>query len=353
MAELREQLEALAAKSKRLLAKEGQVGEENTKAVLVEPMLQALGWETHDLEEVQREYRYKSQGNPVDYALFVAGRPQLFVEAKGLGGDIANHKWQSQTVNYANVAGVEWCVLTDGNRWQIYKSNASGDLDQKLFLETWLHSPEGRTPPYEPEYALSMLGRDRLAANEMETLWQVLDVDRKGREALLQMIEQRDGSLLRLIRKRAGLTPKQAETFLRRAEVTIETPAVTVGANVPKSPTAPVRKKARARGVRGNAQSVGMPSQRELELPLLRAILRRGGAVNVRTEGHEVDEELAVQFGLTEEQRDRRFRNRPESVWSNRIRWTRMALVQKGDLDGSRRGIWRVTEQGRQRAERD
>jgi len=29
-----------------------------------------------------------------------------------------------------------------------------------------------------------------------------------------------------------------------------------------------------------------------------------------------------------------------------------MALVKKGDLDGSRRGIWALTEQGRKRAER-
>jgi hypothetical protein len=27
-----------------------------------------------------------------------------------------------------------------------------------------------------------------------------------------------------------------------------------------------------------------------------------------------------------------------------------MALVKKGDLDGSRRGIWALTEQGRKRA---
>jgi len=43
--------------------------------------------------------------------------------------------------------------------------------------------------------------------------------------------------------------------------------------------------------------------------------------------------------------------NRKETVWSNLIRWTRMALVRKGDVDGSRRGIWALTEQGRKRAE--
>jgi len=195
MAELREAVTALTAKARRLLAMDGLVGEENTKAVLVEPMLQALGWDTHDLDEVQREFRYKSQDNPVDYALLVSAKPRLFVEAKSLGRDLGQHKWRIQAVNYANTSGVEWCVLTDGNFWQVYKSNAPGDLDQKLFLETWLYSADGRTPPYGPGYVLSLLARDKLAEKQIEMLWQALNVDRRGREALLALIETPDPSL--------------------------------------------------------------------------------------------------------------------------------------------------------------
>lgn len=484
MAELEETLGGLAAKARRLLAKNGDVGEENTKAVLVEPLLEALGWDTRDLEEVQREFRYKPQDNPVDYALLVSGKPRLFVEAKGLGRDLGQHKWKTQAVNYANTAGVEWCVLTDGNFWQVYKSNAPGDLEQKLFLETWLHSPEGRTPPYEPQYVLSLLARDKLAENEIETLWQVLNVDRRGREALLDMMETKNQSLVRLVRKWTGLTRKEVEAFLTRAEVSIETPPVSVGGTqavhrprLPKraqmaggepgllwvrgkgvaargrqtadgfvvlrgsqavadaaphlegsplrlrkelieegvlaragehlefqrdhtfrSPSAAagvvlgrsaagpkewqdeqrrsLKQLQEARAAGGTGEHVdrtqplgvegpaprrarrgreprvpGLPTQRQLEVPLLRAILKRGGVVQVRAQGREVDEELADEFGLTDMQRRTTFPDRPGSVWSNRIRWTRMALVQKGDLDGSQRGVWRVTEQGRRRAE--
>jgi len=435
MPELRAILPSLTVKAKRLLAKNGQVGEENTKAVLVEPMLQALGWDIHDLEEVQREFRYKPQGNPVDYALLVSGKPRLFVEAKSLGRDLGQHKWKTQAVNYANTAGVEWCVLTDGNFWQVYKSNAPGDLDQKLFLQTWLHNPEGRPPPYETQYVLSLLARDKLAENDIETLWQVLNIDRRGREALLGMVETKNPSLVRLIRKWSGLTRKQVEAFLSRAEVTIQTPPVTLGAAAATPPRTmtrraageraetartycgnllinnpqqltdqeilekvrepfpgwgdddrvsrvrswlnhddipafvgvgerPIRRyvtqrprgkktrKAERRGRRAHEPRVpGLPTQRQLEVPLLRAILKRGGVVQVRAQGREVDEALADQFSLTTEQRTTTFPDRPESVWSNRIRWTRMSLVQKGELDGSQRGMWRLTEQGRRRAE--
>ena len=47
------------------------IGEQNTKAALIEPILRALGWDMEDLEEVQREYKPKSADNPVDYALSI------------------------------------------------------------------------------------------------------------------------------------------------------------------------------------------------------------------------------------------------------------------------------------------
>jgi len=343
MAELPDAIAGLTGKARRLLAKNGQVGEANTKAALVEPMLETLGWDIRDLDEVQQEYRYKSQDNPVDYALFISGKARLFVEAKSLGRDLGQHKWKSQTVNYANTAGVEWCVLTDGNFWQVYKSNAPGDLEQKLFLETWLHNPDGRTPPYEPHYVLSLLARDKLAENAIETLWQVLNVDRKGREALLAMVEVRDKSLVRLVRKRAGLTQRQVEAFLSRAEVTVETPRAAVGAVGQARP--------RRKAVKGKRQRRGLPSQRALELPLLRARLARGGVVSVRKDGAEIDAALAREHGVGEQEQKAVLSDGKTTAWSNRIRWTRLRLVKSGDLDGSERGVWRVTEQGRRRAE--
>jgi len=475
MAELREAVTALTAKARRLLAMDGLVGEENTKAVLVEPMLQALGWDTHDLDEVQREFRYKSQDNPVDYALLVSAKPRLFVEAKSLGRDLGQHKWRIQAVNYANTSGVEWCVLTDGNFWQVYKSNAPGDLDQKLFLETWLYSADGRTPPYGPGYVLSLLARDKLAEKQIEMLWQALNVDRRGREALLALIETPDPSLVRLLCKRAALTRGQAEAFLGRAEVAVETPPVTVEPSQPSQPgrSAPVAesalgvlglksKRVSATGrltadgfmvlarsqavlqeaphlkgasvqlraqllaqgllvqvgdhleftqdhafrspslaasvvlgraangwiewkdeqgrylrdlrqspsaradtapVRGLGHSSApepkppqaryqrrdLPSQQSLELPLLRAIIARGGEI-VMKERKVVERSLADEFGLTEEQRTAVLSDGKATAWGHRVGWTRWRLLQSGDLDGTQRGVWRVTDQGRRRA---
>lgn len=52
----------------------------------------------------------------MDYALKLLRRPRLFLEAKGLGEDMLDRKWIAQVLGYATVAGVEWCVLSDGDQ---------------------------------------------------------------------------------------------------------------------------------------------------------------------------------------------------------------------------------------------
>jgi hypothetical protein len=69
------------------------IGEENTKAALIEPVFSALGWNLQEMDEVRREYRRKPQDNPVDYALFLNRTECLFVEAKSLEKDLRDHKW--------------------------------------------------------------------------------------------------------------------------------------------------------------------------------------------------------------------------------------------------------------------
>lgn len=58
--------------------------EQNTKASLIDPILQALNWDTADADEVHREYRRKPKSDPVDCALLHQRQPCLFVEAKAL-----------------------------------------------------------------------------------------------------------------------------------------------------------------------------------------------------------------------------------------------------------------------------
>jgi predicted type IV restriction endonuclease len=89
------------------------IGEQDTKAALIVPVLRALGWDVEDLEDVKLEYRRRPVDNPVDYALFLLRSPRLFIEAKSLGSRLGaridDGKWASQILAYATVAGVGPC----------------------------------------------------------------------------------------------------------------------------------------------------------------------------------------------------------------------------------------------------
>ena len=77
---------ALATVRERIAKYQRQgIGEQDTKAALIVPVLRALGWDVEDLEDVKLEYRGRQSDKPVDYALFLLRTPRLFIEAKSLG----------------------------------------------------------------------------------------------------------------------------------------------------------------------------------------------------------------------------------------------------------------------------
>lgn len=188
--------------------------ESDTIRVLVLPFLDALGWDLQDVEEVRSEYRHASADNPVDYALFLHATPTLFVEAKALGVSLDDRKPLLQTLNYANAAGVDWCVLTNGAEWRIYKVHAPVAAEEKLFLTVRLGEAGADTGAMAA--TLSLLSRDRMRARAIDALWSEWRVDRAV-ERVLDTVMQ-DDAFIRLITKRAdGLTAGEVRASLRRS----------------------------------------------------------------------------------------------------------------------------------------
>jgi len=220
------------------------IGEQNTKAALIEPLLAALGWDIEDIDEVSREYRRKPQDNPVDYALFMLRSPRLFVEAKGLEKDLSDRKWISQVLGYATVVGVEWCVLTNGDEYRLYNAHAPVDVEQKLFRVVRLSDSE------QDEYTLDtleLLSKEKMGDNLLNVLWKAHFIDRHVSQALGELLQNDDASLIRLIRRRTPeLTPSDIRESLKRADISIDFPVVSVSTQsfareVEDEATTPVR----------------------------------------------------------------------------------------------------------------
>ena len=82
----------LVEEVRKVLATAGKLkrpagNEANTKALLVEPMLAALGWDVTDVDHVVREWRV-FDNTALDYALKIDDAPALYVEAKGLNKNL-------------------------------------------------------------------------------------------------------------------------------------------------------------------------------------------------------------------------------------------------------------------------
>ncbi|HOL72769.1 MAG TPA: type I restriction endonuclease [Bryobacteraceae bacterium] len=197
------------------------IGEQNTKATLIEPVLAALGWNLQEIDEVRREYRRKPQDNPVDYALFLNRTECLFVEAKSLEKDLSDRKWISQNLAYATVAGVQWCVLTNGDEYRIYNAHAAVDVEDKLFRTVRISATEAK----HVAETLILLSKDMMRGSRLDELWKAHFIDRNVRMALESLLSDEDGRLVRLIQKKApGLTPADVRASLKRAVVRIDFP---------------------------------------------------------------------------------------------------------------------------------
>src|SRR5262249_36421682 len=212
------------------------LGEQNTKASLIEPVLEALGWAIRDPDEVHREYKPTPKDNPVDYALTLLRTPRLFVEAKGLGETLADRKWIAQVLGYATVAGVEWCVLTDGDEYRFYNATAAVDAEEKLFCR--VHLTVDKVD--DVAKTLTLISRSNMEENILDVLWSAHFVDRRVKQAIQEMFSSADRRLVRVIRQREPkLTPKDIAESLRRLDIRIESPAPSPepARGLPKSPS--------------------------------------------------------------------------------------------------------------------
>lgn len=215
-----------------------RVGEQNTKAAVIEPILAALGWELYDLDEVQREYRRRPTDNPVDYALLLLRKPRLFVEAKGVGEHLDDPRWANQTISYATAAGVEWVALTNGGEWRIYNAHAPVPIEEKLFQSVRL-----RGDPDMAFEVLSLLSKEGMRENRIEELWRSFFVDRQVHSVLADLFNTADPAreLINLVAKRiANLRRPEIRDSLARVRISFDFPSPgTPDGQPPEAPSLP------------------------------------------------------------------------------------------------------------------
>ena len=131
-----------------------------TRMALIDPLLQALGWDTANPAMVAPEY---SAGNGrADYALLNgAVNPVAFIEAKHLGEPLERPQHEDQLFTYALRQQVKFAALTDGNRWLLDDVSVFSGGERRL-----LQVSISDTPSHETALKLLLLWRPNLASEQ-------------------------------------------------------------------------------------------------------------------------------------------------------------------------------------------
>ena len=240
-----------------------------TRTIVIDSILEALGWDVRDPDEVELEYP-TIDGKAVDYALKINAKPVLLVEAKALDDPLSDVKAITQIVGYAANDGIVWCVLTNGVIWRVYRSVEKCPAPEKLMFEVSIDprdSPEMSTDQIAAQ--LWRLSRGEMARGVLDEIGEQTFTDTKVRKALDILMSDPPRQLLSIIKKLVpddSLSPRGVKASLARIWSNTDatdaslSSAVTDRIHRTKSNRAAARMKGSASG--GSAQKVSQYDER-------------------------------------------------------------------------------------------
>lgn len=190
-----------------------------TRTIFVDPLLGALGWDVRDPDEVELEYP-TIDGKSVDYALKINRKPVLFVEAKPLKDPLTDVKSITQVVGYAANDGVEWCVLTNGVKYKVYRSTEKAEAPDKLLYEVSIDPKDNEgLSVQEIVEQFARFSRDAMAKGVLDDIGEQIFTTGKIRKALDKLLMDPPNTLIKHIRqllKDDSIRPLQVKNALKR-----------------------------------------------------------------------------------------------------------------------------------------
>ncbi len=216
-----------------------------TRTIVIDPLLEALGWDVRDPDEVELEYP-TVDGKSVDYALKLNRKCVLLVEAKPFDDPLTDVKAITQVVSYAANDGIVWCVLTSGLKWKVYRSVEKCPAPDKLMYEVSLdpRESEGLTVQQIAQQ-LWRFSREQMAKGALDALGEQTFTDGKVRKALAAIMQSPPRPLLNMIRNAMGdkhMVPRRIKESLSRVwpDVTVvQSPASSTSSTPTRSISKP------------------------------------------------------------------------------------------------------------------
>ncbi|WP_223702161.1 type I restriction endonuclease [Sutcliffiella deserti] len=134
MEEFKQQIKNLANRIQRV--KDSIHTEEATKTSLIMPMLQMLGYDIFNPEELVPEFVADvgiKKGEKIDYAIMSENDPVILIEAKSVNEILTKH--DSQLFRYFGTTKAKFAILTNGIEYNFFTDlEEQNKMDQKPFF---------------------------------------------------------------------------------------------------------------------------------------------------------------------------------------------------------------------------
>jgi hypothetical protein len=134
MEEFKQQVKSLASRIERI---KGNIQtEEATKTSLIMPLIQTLGYDIFNPEELIPEYVADvgiKKGEKIDYAIMQGEEPAILIEAKSVNEQLDKH--DSQLFRYFGTTKAKFAILTNGIQYKFFTDlDEQNKMDQKPFF---------------------------------------------------------------------------------------------------------------------------------------------------------------------------------------------------------------------------
>lgn len=183
-----------------------RLSETDTHQGLINPMFAALGWDFGDFLSVKSELRHKNYNDPVDYAFFSSKKndhPVLLLEAKTLGTNLHDPKIVKQLCMYLGEMGVQWGVLSDGNRYVMYNSKGGASFEDQKFLTLTIKdvdTEDGLSIEEMAEKMIALLSRECLESDDIQATYEEHMIDNQIEAALQSLLSEPFDTLAQAIK---------------------------------------------------------------------------------------------------------------------------------------------------------
>jgi hypothetical protein len=177
----------------------------NTRALVVEPMLAALGWDVTNLEHVARDWPLED-GASISYALRLRDGSALFVETAPVNASVDEQTLVDEVLDHVATADTRWCLLTNGLRYRLFKADDAVAKDNRLMFDVEL-AEVASNPASEAANDLALLTRDSLMDGVLEARGEEFYIDPRIQQALLELCRAPSSSFINAMNEAVGDPP--------------------------------------------------------------------------------------------------------------------------------------------------